>query len=313
MTISTSQHSNKIKGNFLDGIWLFLKDYLSLTKPRIIVLLTITGIGGFFVPEPNMNGVSLLDLLVFVFVGYASAGGAMTINNYIDRDIDVLMDRTKDRPSVTEDGLEPRNVLTFGILLMLSGIITAFFYFSSITALFLSWGALFYLFGYSLFLKRKSILNTILGGLASPAPVWVGYAARLDATQLSDIPTEAWLLGAIVFIWTPSHTWALSTKHMADYERAGIPMLPVKLGMEKTAQITLLAGLITILYGTWFAYYLEPSYLVIVALIIPNLILFYGLWVFYKKPSTDTANLCFKAHNAWMGIIFSIIVLFLWI
>lgn len=313
MTISISSYNNKIKGTFFENIWLFLKDYLSLTKPRIIVLLTITGIGGFFVPQPNLDGVSLLDLLIFVFVGYASAGGAMTINNYIDRDIDALMDRTKNRPSVVEDGLEPKNVLTFGILLMMSGIITAYFYFSSITALFLAWGALFYLFGYSLFLKRKSILNTILGGLASPAPVWVGYAARLDATHLSDIPIEAWLLGAIVFIWTPSHTWALSTKHMADYKRAGIPMLPVKLGIEKTAKITLFAGIITMIYGTWFAYYLEPRLLVVVALIIPNLILFYGLWVFYKKPTTETANTCFKAHNVWMGIIFSIIVLFLWI
>ncbi|MFV2015592.1 MAG: heme o synthase, partial [Candidatus Heimdallarchaeota archaeon] len=301
------------KGTFMDKTWLFLKDYLSLTKPRIIVLLTITGIGGFFVPQPNLNGVSFLDLLVFVFVGYASAGGAMTINNFIDRDIDALMDRTKDRPSVTEDGLAPKNVLIFGILLTTVGIVTAYFYFSSITALFLSWGALFYLFGYSLFLKRKSILNTVLGGLASPAPVWVGYAARLNASQLSDIPIEGWLLGAIVFIWTPSHTWALSTKHLADYEAAGIPMLPVKLGMVKTGQITFIAGLITILYGTWFAYYVESSPLVIVALIIPNFILFYGLWVFYRKPSTETANTCFKAHNAWMAIIFSTIVLFLWI
>ncbi|MHA2277305.1 MAG: heme o synthase, partial [Candidatus Kariarchaeaceae archaeon] len=237
MTISISSYDNKIKGKFIDGIRLFLRDYLSLTKPRIIVLLTITGIGGFFVPQPNLNGVSILDLLVFIFVGYASAGGAMTINNYIDRDIDILMDRTKDRSSVREEGLEPKKVLQFGIILTAAGIVTAGLYFNLLTALFLSWGALFYLFGYSLFLKRKSILNTILGGLASPAPVWVGYAARIDS-----IPVEGWLLGAIVFIWTPSHTWALSTKHMADYERAGIPMLPVKLGMEKTAKITLLAG-----------------------------------------------------------------------
>jgi protoheme IX farnesyltransferase len=306
MTISSSQYDNRIKGKFLADFRLFLKDYLSLTKPRIIVLLTITGIGGFFVPQPNMNGVTILDLLVFVFVGYASAGGAMTINNFIDRDIDILMDRTKDRSSVREEGLEPSKVLQFGIILTTVGIVSAWVYFNLLTALFLSWGALFYLFGYSLFLKRKSILNTILGGLASPAPVWVGYAARMN-----EIPLEGWLLGAIVFIWTPSHTWALSTKHMADYERAGIPMLPVKLGIEKTAKITFLAGLITILYGTWFAYYLESSYLVIVALIIPNLILFYGLWIFNSRPSTDTANLCFKAHNAWMAIIFGIIVLFL--
>ena len=219
--------------------------YLTLTKPRIVLLLTITGIGGFFVPDPSMNGVSILDLLVFVYIGYASAGGAMTINNVIDRDIDILMERTKTRPTVGEDALKAKNVLMFGTGLAASGVIIASLYFNALTAIFLLWGILFYLFGYSLFLKRKSILNTILGGLASPAPVWVGYAARLG-----EIPIEGWLLGGLVFLWTPSHTWALSTKYLDDYKAANIPMLPVKLGIEKTGLITFYSGMFVIAYGT---------------------------------------------------------------
>ena len=97
MTFPTSSNNKRIKGRKFDDSKINLKDYFSLTKPRIIILLTVTGIGGFFVPQPNMNGVSFLDLLIFVFVGYASAGGAMTISNYIDRDIDALMERTKER------------------------------------------------------------------------------------------------------------------------------------------------------------------------------------------------------------------------
>lgn len=285
-----------------------MKRYLSLTKPRIIVLLTVTGIGGFFVPNPTMDGVSILDLLVFVFIGYASAGGAMAINNYIDRDIDILMVRTKGRSSVGPDALDPKNIVIFGSTLCILGIGIGYLYFNLLTALFLSWGVLFYLFGYSLFLKRKSILNTVIGGFASPAPVWTGYAARTGT-----IPLEAWLLGAIVLIWTPSHTWALSTKHMDDYAAANIPMLPVKLGIEKTAIITFWAGIITLVYGTWFSYWVIGDSIILLALVIPHTLFVYGLWVFYSKPSKETANICFKLHNLWLAIIFGTIVTFLWL
>ncbi|MHA2248980.1 MAG: heme o synthase, partial [Candidatus Kariarchaeaceae archaeon] len=258
-----------------------MQNYISLTKPRIIVLLTITGIGGYFIPQPNLNGVNFLDLLIFVFIGYASAGGSMTINAYIDRDIDILMKRTETRPSVGPNAINPpEKILVVGGTLVASGIIIGFLYFSWLTALFLAWGSLFYLFGYSLFLKRKSILNTILGGLASPAPVWAGYAARTG-----DITLEGWLLGALVFIWTPSHTWALSTKHMDDYAAVNIPMLPVKLGIEKTAKITFAFGLAVIAYGTWLAYWLSDSIWIIFITILPSLLLFYGLWIFFKRPS----------------------------
>ncbi|MCH8906506.1 MAG: UbiA family prenyltransferase, partial [Candidatus Heimdallarchaeota archaeon] len=112
---------------------VILSEYFSLTKPRIIILLTVTGIGGFFIPQPNFDGVSILDIMVFVYVGYASAGGAMAINNYIDRDIDALMERTKNRPSVGDDALSRNQILSFGFGLAGSGIYIAYLYFNLLT------------------------------------------------------------------------------------------------------------------------------------------------------------------------------------
>ncbi|MHA2089714.1 MAG: heme o synthase [Candidatus Kariarchaeaceae archaeon] len=284
--------------------------YLSLTKPRIIVLLTITGIGGFFLDQPNFDGIKFFDIPVFILIGYLSAGGAMTINAYIDRDIDIMMERTKTRSSVGSDAIDPpEKVLIFGSIFVIIALAIGGLYFNVLTALFLGWGAFFYLFGYSLYLKRKSILNTILGGLASPAPVWAGVAARTG-----EIGLEGWLLGALVFIWTPSHTWALSTKHMDDYAAVNIPMLPVKLGKEKTARITFYFGLVVIAYGVWLTYWLaDKSVLVtVVATTIPNIVLFYGLWIFLKQPTKQSANRCFKMHNAYLAMMFAVILIFLW-
>ena len=285
-----------------------MKEYISLTKPRIIALLTVTGLGGYFLPQPELEGVKVLDLIVFVFIGYLSAGGAMTVNHYIDRDIDILMKRTMGRITVGPNAIDPpEKVLAFGSIMVILGVLIGWIYFNWLTAIFLAWGALFYLFGYSLILKRKSILNTVIGGLASPAPVWVGYAARTG-----EITLEGWLLGVLVFIWTPSHTWALSTKHYDDYLITNIPMLPVRLGKEKTAQITFFFGLGVIAYGTWLAYWFSNNWMILLGTIIPNLLLIYGLWVFLKKPSEVTANTCFKMHNIWLAIIFATILLFLW-
>lgn len=300
-------YNNNLKA-LIEVQFVSVLEYISLTKPRIIVLLMITGIVGFFVPEPNMHGVRFLDLLVFIFIGYAAAGGAMTVNSYIDRDIDALMERTKNRPTLGDDAITGAKVLLFGGGFAALGIIIGWLYFNALTGLFLAWGVIFYLTGYSLLLKRKSILNTIIGGLASPTPVWVGYAARIN-----HIPLEGWLLGSIVLIWTPSHTWALSTKHLDDYIAAGIPMLPAKIGMEKTGLLTMIMGIVTMLYGTYLTYYFYDHPIIFVAMIIPDLIFLYGLWMFYSKPSKQTANQCFKLHNVWLGITFTMIVLFLWV
>jgi protoheme IX farnesyltransferase len=122
---------------------------------------------------------------------------------------------------------------------------------------------------------------------------------------------EGWLLGGLVFIWTPSHTWAMATKNLDDYTNTDIPMLPVVIGIEKTAFYTLIAGAVTAIYGTWLSWEISGRGLVILALSIPNFYFLRGLWSFYKEPSVQTGAYAFKVHNIWLTFIFGTILLFI--
>ncbi|OLS24363.1 MAG: Protoheme IX farnesyltransferase [Candidatus Heimdallarchaeota archaeon LC_2] len=286
-----------------------MSQVLSLSKPRVILLLLITGIIGFIIPD--INSVNFVDLLIFVISGYLSSGGAMMINSYIDQDIDKLMERTKKRVIVIEElKFNSHFVLIFGTIMATLGILIGWIYFNEVVGLFLAWGVLFYIFGYTLYLKRKSFLNTIFGGLASPAPVWAGYAARLPSSStIFDMPLEGWFLGFLVFIWTPSHTWALATKYIDDYKKAKIPMLPVKFGINTTSRIVYYWGLGVIIFGSITAYIITRTIKLQIILLGPHLLLFYGLRAFYSNPSVNTGGQCFKLHNVWLGLVFLFLIL----
>jgi protoheme IX farnesyltransferase len=283
--------------------------FLSLTKPKIILLLLITGVVGYIIPD--INSINLIDLLVFILCGYLSSGGAMMVNAFIDRDIDNLMERTKNRSKIIENtGFKSIYILLFGGVMSIVGIFIGWIYFNLVVGIFLAWGVLFYIFGYTLYLKRKNILNTIFGGLASPAPVWAGYAARLSSSSnLTDLPIEGWLLGLLVFVWTPSHTWALATKYVDDYRKASIPMLPVQYGLKTTSKVVFLWGIGVIIFGSITAFILNNSYYLQLVLFIPHILLFHGLWSFYIDPSIETATRCFKFHNVWLGMVFLLLII----
>jgi protoheme IX farnesyltransferase len=205
-----------------------LRDYLALTKPKIISLLLVTAAGGMFLAA---QGVPPLPLLAWVWIGGALAsGGANAINQQLDRDIDREMRRTRSRP-VAGQRVSPRYALAFGIALN----VAAFALFATLV----NWWAagltllatLIYVFVYTLWLKRSTPNNIVIGGAAGAIPPMVGWAA---VTGSVDLP--AVYLFAIVFFWTPPHFWALSLLIQSDYERAGVPMLPV---VSSRAQTTL--------------------------------------------------------------------------
>ena len=295
---------------------VYVKRYLAQTKPRILILLTFTGIIGYMIP--SLNDVDPIQLFLFTLFGVFAAAGGLTINNVIDRDIDIQMERTSGRPSVGPDAIPSRNLMIFGIMLSLIGFIGGYTLFGFYTFFYLAFGNLFYLFGYSLYLKRNSILNTIVGGLASPAPVWAAYAARFELGSITPawtflgVDLQGWLLGGLVFIWTPSHTWAMATKNFSDYEHTNIPMLPVVIGIPKTAILTFIMGFVTIVYGTWVAFLISGRSLVLLALVLPNLGFIWYMYKFYADPSPETGKNCFKAHNYWLSLVFTVILLFIW-
>jgi len=214
--------------------------YFRLTKPRIIVLLLITTVPAMMLAERGLPSIGLI--LVTLVGGAIAAGSANAINCYLDRDIDEVMRRTRNRPLPAHQ-IEPGSALAFGYVL---GIIS--FFFLSITvnvlAASLALSAIaFYVFVYTMWLKRSSVQNIVVGGAAGAVPALVGWAAVTGA-----VGPPAWILFAIVFVWTPPHFWALAMRYSGDYAAAGIPMLPVVRGAEETRKQILLYSLV--LFGT---------------------------------------------------------------
>ncbi len=193
--------------------------YVALTKPRIIELLLITTVPTMVLAEGGWPSWSLIAITLVG--GSLAAGGANAINMYIDRDIDALMERTKNRPLVT--GLiAPRNALVFAVVLEILAFVILAVGANVLSGVLALSATAFYVFVYSLWLKRTSKQNIVIGGAAGAVPVLVGWAAVTDS--LSWTP---WLLFLVIFLWTPPHFWALAIKHSDDYKAAGVPMLPV--------------------------------------------------------------------------------------
>ena len=203
-----------------------LRNYVSLTKPRIIVLLLITTVPAMVVAERGWPSTWLV--FATLIGGTLSAGGANAINCWYDRDIDAIMRRTQSRP-LASGAIEPTHGLVFGVSL---GVIAFAFLWATTTvmAAALAMAALlFYVFVYTVWLKRRTPQNIVIGGAAGAFPPMVGWAA-----VTGDLSLAPWVMFAIIFFWTPPHFWALSLRLEGDYAEAGVPMLPVTNGPAYT-------------------------------------------------------------------------------
>ena len=229
-----------------------VRAYVALTKPRIIELLLITTVPAMVLATRELPGVNWVDwgwLVVWTLVGGTlAAGSANAINQYLDRDIDILMTRTRRRP-LPAHAVEPEQAVVFGIIL---GVIAIglLAYFVNLVAAFLTLLAIaFYVFVYTMLLKRTTTQNIVIGGAAGALPPVIGWAA---VTGRVEVP--ALLLFALVFYWTPPHFWALSLRIAKDYAAAGVPMLPVVRGSaETTRQILLYTILLVAISLVFFA------------------------------------------------------------
>jgi protoheme IX farnesyltransferase len=208
------------------GAW---RDYVALTKPRIMVLLLITSAAGMFV---GAGGVPRLPQLVVLLAGGALAcGGASALNHYLDRDIDALMgDRTSDRPIVAGRLIPPR-ALEFGLVLSAFSFVLLASLVNVLTATLALVGGLFYVLVYTHWLKRWTVQNIVIGGAAGAVPPLVGWAAATGNLTLPAI-----FLFLIIFFWTPPHFWALALLIKREYAAARIPMLPVVRGDRETSR-----------------------------------------------------------------------------
>jgi protoheme IX farnesyltransferase len=205
-----------------------IRAYVALTKPRIIELLLVTTVPTMVVAEQGMPPLWLM--VCTVLGGTLAAGGANAINMYVDRDIDSLMERTKNRPLVT-GALTPRSALIFAIGLEILAFLFLWATVNLLSAVLAVAACLFYVFVYTLWLKRTSTHNIVIGGAAGAAPVLIGWSAVTDS-----LGWEPVVLFAIVFYWTPPHFWALAIRYRDDYTAADVPMLPSVVNLKRTAE-----------------------------------------------------------------------------
>ena len=202
--------------------------YVALTKPRIIELLLVTTIPTMVLAAGKWPSVSLM--VITLLGGSLAAGGANAINMYIDRDIDALMVRTQGRPLVTGD-IRPQNALMFAVLLEIAAFAVLWSGANLLSALLALSATMFYVCIYSLWLKRTSKQNIVIGGAAGAVPVLVGWAAVQNSLGWAPV-----ILFLVIFFWTPPHFWALAIRHSDDYRAAGVPMLPVVATMQETVR-----------------------------------------------------------------------------
>ncbi len=202
--------------------------YVKLTKPRIIELLLITAVPPMILAE---GGLPSLRLVMAVVMGGAlAAGGANTINCWIDRERDSLMRRTRGRPLPSGE-VDPARALAFGIALNVVAFAILWPGANLLAACLTLSATLYYVFVYSIWLKPRTDQNIVIGGAAGAIPAMVGWAA-----VTGDLGATPWALFAVVFLWTPAHFWSLALKYRDDYALAGVPMLPVRRGPETAAR-----------------------------------------------------------------------------
>lgn len=219
--------------------------FVALTKPRIIELLLVTTVPTMIVAAGGLPPLSLIGATVAG--GALAAAGANAMNMYIDRDIDPLMERTKGRPLVTGE-IKPAEALAFALALEAAAFAWLWGLVNLLSAALALSATLFYVFVYSIWLKRTSTRNIVIGGAAGAVPVLVGWSA---VTGSLDWPPV--ILFAVIFYWTPPHFWALAIRHRADYRAAGIPMLPAVASLRATGLrilgYTLVLWALTIAFG----------------------------------------------------------------
>ncbi len=219
--------------------------YVALTKPRIIELLLVTTVPTMIVAERGLPSIWLM--FCTVWGGTMAAGGANAINMYVDRDIDRLMERTKGRPLVT-GAMSPRAALTFAICLEVVAFVFLWTTVNLLSAALAVAACLFYVFVYTLWLKRTSTRNIVIGGAAGAVPTLIGWSSVTNSLDWAPV-----ILFAIIFYWTPPHFWALAIRYRDDYAAADVPMLPVVESLRHTSTrilaYTLFLWALTVLFS----------------------------------------------------------------
>ena len=277
-----------------------ISSYIDLMKPHVTVLLLGTTVAAMAIAD---RGLPPLGLVLATLLGGAmSAGSANCINCYIDRDIDQVMGRTQ-RRSLPSGKVQPTQALIFGLALGVGSFIILTFFVNLLSALLATSAILFYVFVYTIWLKRTSAQNIVIGGAAGAVPVLVGWAAATNTITLPAI----WLF-AIIFYWTPPHFWALSLLIQKDYEKAHIPMMPVVMGEPETRKQILLYSLLLLAVTLVLFAMGAMGYLYLAAALVLGGILLYMAVRLLRDKTKKWARTLFWYSNCYLAMIFAAMV-----
>ena len=273
-----------------------LAAYFALTKPRIIELLLVTTVPSMVVAAGGWP--PLLLMLNTLIGGALSAGGANAINCYVDRDIDRLMPRTKRRPLPMHE-VEPGNALAFGITLGVIAFVYLWATVNLISAVLTTVALLFYVFVYTIGMKRSTPQNIVIGGAAGAFPALVGWSA---VTGTLELPALA--LFGIIFYWTPPHFWALAMRYEKDYAAAGVPMMPVVYGREETAKHILLYSFLLLAMSLVFFSVGKMGAIYLGAALVLNAVFLFGAVRLYRNTVPTVAWWLFRFSIYYLGLLF---------
>lgn len=273
-----------------------VRDYIALTKPRIISLLLVTTVGTMFVADPS--GPALSTILWTILGGFTAAGGAGAINHYIDRERDAKSSRTKNRP-LADGRVKPSHGLIFGIALGVFSFFQLWLTVNFLAAALAIVGLFGYVFLYTLWLKPLTPQNIVIGGSAGAVPPLVGWAAASGGLNW-----EAMWPFMIIFFWTPPHFWALSLMIKDDYKKTGVPMLPVVKGEEATRQSIMIYTVFMVAFtvGPYCTGLLGPLYLA--ASVVLGLVYIGFSFTLWRKPTPRITLQAYLYSLAYLALLF---------
>jgi protoheme IX farnesyltransferase len=283
--------------SYEDNLGGSVKDYLMLMKPRVMSLVVFTAISGMLLAPGNIHPLIAFVSILCITIG---AGSAAAINMWYDRDIDAIMKRTQKRPIVT-GAVKADEALAFGIITGTMAIIMMAVSVNIISAALLAFTILYYIYIYTIWLKRTSVQNVVIGGVSGALPPIIGWAS-----VTGNISWQAFSLFAIIFIWTPPHSWALALYRSADYKNCNIPMMPVIKGVLYTKKQIMLYSILMFFISLWPYFLNISSHLYLITAIISGLIfLYYAVNLFADTEQNHVAKKLF-----WYSIFYLFIIFF---
>jgi heme o synthase len=269
------------------------RDYIEVSKPRIVIVLVITAVTSMlaatrFDDTPTVAwDVSLWKLGFLTLAGALASMGSSALNHYYDRDIDKMMDRTAQRP-IPSGKLSAKNVFLYGLALSIISVLIAWFTLNPVATGMIALGIFFYVIIYTAWLKRNNASNIVIGGFAGSAASMAGWASATGSIDLL-----GFLVGWLVFMWTPPHFWCLAIKIKEDYASVRVPMLPVLIGNEKTANYIFINTAILLPYSIALYFFGMGLLYTAIAAISGSIMLFYH----YKLTKNPTPKFAWKAYK----------------